>query len=316
MLQNLNSQKPIEVSNELKPISFESLEKMKTSHGDLYWKKGNGKLVKLLHSGDKLDYSKLEKFQKVTKSLYIVDVCDEEFISSGKVFLQKLVDAKNERERLLFRHQFLDFISDLYWHGNSDGSILSLIIIFKDIFYSISPEFEVEMEGHALSTLRRSSLYSTLVTLTAICSGYTHGSFLTDLYNVSFFNDFSCARSLSKHEDIEHSKKSLKEFEQSNFYKLKNKSLSRLITYHHEDFRGRGENIGLIFDELNKLERISIYIEQSISYEEFAFSANDGKSFINELFKINDEDSFQLKRFKEEIRGEFLDLPPKEAKAS
>ncbi|WP_372654043.1 hypothetical protein [Halobacteriovorax sp.] len=316
MLQNLNSQSPTVVSDELKPISFESLEKMKTSLGDLYWKKGNGKLVKLLHSGDRLDFSKLEKFQKVTKFLYMIDVCDEEFIASGKRFLQKLVDATSERERLLFRHQFLDFISDIYWRGDSDGSILNLITIFKDVFYKISPEFESEMEERALSILRRSSLYSTLVTLTALCSGYTHGDFLTDVYNISFFNDFSCARGLSTHDDSVHVKKSLEEFEHSTFYKLKHKSLSRLITFHHEDFRGRGKSIGLIFDELNKLERISIFIEQSLTYEESGFNSNDGKKFISDLFEIKDEDSFQLKRFKNEIREEFVEFSQKEVKAS
>lgn len=316
MLENLNSQKSTETDSELKPISFETLEKMKTSHGDLYWKKGNGKLVKLLHSGDYLDFSKLIKFQKVTKTLFINEVCDDEFISIGKNFLQKMVDATNERDRLLFRHQFLDYILDVYWLGKVDGSILNLIIIFKDIFYQISPEFEVEMEDHSLSTFRRSSLYSTLVTLSALCAGYTHGEFLEDVYNISFFNDFSCARNVVAHKDLTHANKSLEEFEQSKFYKLKHKSLSRLIKFHHEDFRGNGKNVGLIFDEINKLERISIFIEQSISYEESGFTKNDGKKFISDLFEIKDEDSFQLKRFKEEVRGEFLEMSKKEAKAS
>ncbi len=317
MFKNLDSSRSSTGTiGELKPISFIDLEKMKTSHGDLYWKKSDGKLVKLLHCGDYLDFSKLEKFQKITEHLFINEVCSEDFIAEAKDLLSKLLVSTNERERLSYRDSLLKHILPTYWNGDLDGSLLSLVIIFKDIFYRISPKFEEEMDQHALSTLRRASLFSSLVTLLALSVGYTHGSFLTDIYNISFFNDYSYAKNSYKVDDLDHISESLTAYEKSEYYQLSNKHLSRLIKFHHEEFEGNGKGIGLNFNELSELEKISIFIERTLPYSEFEFSSNDGVEFLKGIFKENKEDDSFVKSFKESIRDIFLDVIDQEQIAS
>ena len=316
MLNNSDSpNQSVELGVELKPISFIELEKMKTSRGDLYWKKGNNKLVKLLHSGDYLDFSKLEKFKKVTEHLYISEICDEDFIARGGELLSRLLATQNERERLSLRGEFLEHISLIYWDGDRDGSLLSLAIIFKDSFYNISPEFEEVMDRNALSILRRASLYSSLVTLFALALGYTHGSFLSDLFNISFFNDYSYSKKLyTSGEDVSttHVTESLEAFKESKLYELRNKHLSKLITFHHEEFKGSGKLVGLNFNELSDVEKISIFVEKSLSYSEYEFSNNDGTGLLKKILgKIDEEEEF-LRSFREELVGVFLEVSSKE----
>ena len=320
MLNNSDSPNQLtELDGELKPISFIELEKMKTSHGDLYWKKGNNKLVKLLHSGDYLDFSKIEKFKKVTEHLYISQLCDESFIARGKELLGSLLATPDERVRLSLRAEFLEHISPVYWDGDRDGSLLSLAIIFKESFYKISPEFEEEMDRHALSILRRAGLYSSIVTLFALCLGYTHGSFLRDLFNISFFNDYSYSKKIygdSDNVNPSHATESLEAFKDSKLYDLKNKNLSKLIKFHHEEFKGNGELVGLNFNELSDVEKISIFVEKSLSYSEYEFSKNDGTGLLKKVLEEGKEEGLFVKSFKAELISIFLEIENKGQAAS
>lgn len=304
MLKNLDSQDGCELT----PISFEKLEKLQTSYGDLYWKKESGKLVKILHCGDYLDFPKLEKFKKVTQNLYISSVSNELLVKEGTSIIISLLKSDDERERLELRESFIELIAPTYWLGEESGSALDLVMIFKNAFYKISPEFEVEMNNKALGTLRRSSLYATIVTISSIVAGYTHGEFLEDVYNICYFNDYS--HSLESYSSLnskskEHAEASLKVFKERELYIPKNKFLSRLITYHNEKLEGGGEIHNINISELNDLEKIVIYLESEISENEYEFTSNDGNKIFYNLFSVNEHDSFYVKKLKESICKEF-----------
>jgi hypothetical protein len=289
----------------LKPISFSELRDMKISCGDLYWKKANGKFVKVHNCGDHTS-SKLDRYKKVTAHLFIDLICNEEFINKGSSIISKILISLDEAERLRLRDEFLALVQPVFWEGRESGSILDLIMIFKRTLYGIDHSFEEVMEANAFTYHRRSVLSATLITIFAICSGYTHGDFLKDLFNICHFFDYSLSEKESSVEDISHIKQSRKLLIESNFYSPKNMNLSRLIEFHHELLNEQGPVLGLNSEEIGDLERIIIWIENTLPFSIEEFSKNDGNSFLKKIVNgAENQEAFIDLAFKEKLLALF-----------
>ena len=150
-------------------IGFSELKDMKISYGDLYWKKSNGSYTKILNAGSVVDFSKIEKFQKVSKNLYFDYKCNKFFVDQGREILNSLISSSDEIERRQCREKIISHLYPVYWSGESKGSVLDLILIFELAFSELPPEFINEMDFCAQSFLQRSSLCSTLITFCSIC---------------------------------------------------------------------------------------------------------------------------------------------------
>ncbi|WP_417335382.1 hypothetical protein [Halobacteriovorax marinus] len=303
---------------ELKPITFENLEKMKTSSGDLYWKKGDGKLIKLLHSGDIVEFSKLKRFQKVTDHLFINEYTESEFIERGLEILNQLKVEESELARLNLREELKELILPIFWRGESSASLLNLVILFNSAFYDIAPSFAEDMDEKAFSLHRRASLYASLMALTSYMCGYTHFSLLKDIYNISFFNDFSFSKREYKseeHIEIDHSENSFEDFQESGYYNLTNKQLSKLIKFHHESFSGEGRSYQLNINELSELEKISIFLESTLSRGEYEYTRGDGDKFLWNLLTAQENENEVMASFRDYLFQKFNDNSTKEEAA-
>ncbi|OUR96136.1 hypothetical protein A9Q84_07175 [Halobacteriovorax marinus] len=267
----------------LETISFSELKDMQISYGDLYWKKANGKFVKVLICGDQVDFSKLAKFEKVTPHLFIHSVCNKSFVKKGVEIISRLLSSIDEIERLRLRDQFILHLGPVFWKGDEQDSILSLVLIFQNSLYDIQNSFEEEMESNAFLYHKRSVLSSTLITLFAMASGYTHGDFLKDLFNVCHFFDYSLSKGELSVEEPKHIEQSRKLFIESKFYIPKNKNLSKLIEFHHELLNESGAFIGSNLEEIGDLERIVIWIENILPFVIEEFSSEDGQGYLNKI---------------------------------
>lgn len=286
----------------LKAISFLELRDMKISLGDLYWKKSSGKFVKVLNCGDYTLTSRIEKFEKVTPNLFIDRVCNEDFIKKGSEIISNILNSVDEVQRLSLRDQFISHIRPVFWQGNESGSVLDLIKVFQNALYNIDRSFEEEMEANAFVYHRRSILSATLITLLAICSGYTHGDFLKDLYNICHFFDYSLAKEGNDLENPKHIRKSRELLIDSKLYSPRNVNLSRLIEFHHELLNEQGSILKLNTEEIGDLERIIIWVENVLPYSIEEYRKDDGRSFLNKIINVSEhQEAFIDVTFKEKL---------------
>jgi hypothetical protein len=284
-------------------ISFEELKDMKISYGDLYWKKSSGSFTKILNAGSVVDFSKIEKFQKVTSTLFFDYKCNKVFVDQGREVLRSLLNAIDEIERRHFREQLISHVFPVFWEGSSKGSVLDLILIFELSFNELPSEFINEMDHCAATFFQRSALSSTLITFISMCLGYTHGSFLKDLYNTCFYFDFSYAftgfssldlesieearKSHSSSENIASDvKKSLEMFN----YKPKHSRLTKLIKFHHELLNGEGSVVKLNQEEIGDLEKVVIWIENLIPFGKDNYFIEDGEEYLKKILISNQSD--------------------------
>ena len=284
-------------------ISFSELKDMKISYGDLYWKKSSGSYTKILNAGSLVDFSKIDKFQKVSKHLYFDYKCNKVFVDQGRKILSSLISSTDEIERRKFREDIISHLYPVFWLGESRGTILDLILIFELSFSELPSDFINEMDINAQSFFQRSALCSTLITISSICLGYTHGEFIKDLYNTCYYFDFSYAdtgfssidldrieESRKNHLNLENQageiKKSLEMFN----YKPKHSRLSKLIKYHHELLSGEGSLVKSNQEEIGDLEKIVIWIENIVPFNKDNYLNESGDSFLQNMFKNSEKD--------------------------
>ncbi|WP_127716535.1 hypothetical protein [Halobacteriovorax sp. HLS] len=303
-------------STTLTEISFSELKDIKLSYGDLYWKKKDGKCIRLLNVGEIVDINKLAKFEKVTAFLYLDLKCNRSYIEQGVKILTSILNSTDEKERLELRRSFLSHLYPLYWSGENEGVLLDLVMIFQNTFYSLDEYFGREMDAKALSFYQRSCLVSTLITLSALVCGYTHGAFLKDLYNTCYFFDYSYAITdhssleLEKIEnarvnhlpfghEIEMVRKSIESFN----YKYSHTNLSNLIRFHHEFLNGEGLVIGSNQEEIGELEKLVIFIEASVEFNKTDYLTRDARGFLKKLFCELEYDECVIEESLKELLG-------------
>lgn len=295
-------------------ISFAEVKDMKISYGDLYWKKSSGSYTKIINAGDTVDFYRVEKFQKVTKSLFIDNKCNKTFIEQGREILNSLLESNDEIERRSCRERLISHVYSVFWSGESKGNLLDFVLIFELSFNGLPDEYVKEMDARAMTFFQRSALCSSLITFSSICLGYTHGSFLKDLYNTCFYFDFSFAHtgfstidlknlesSRENHDEMDiHSVDVKKSIDMFN-YRPKHSRLSKLIGFHHELLNGSGEYIHSNQEEIGDLEKIVIWIEHLIPFGKDNYFIKNGEKYLHNLFNSETDLKIVEQDFKDKI---------------
>jgi hypothetical protein len=284
-------------------ITFDQLREMTISHGDLYWKKASGKFTKVLNSGERVEFEKLAKFEKVTTCLFIDSKTNLSFVEKGAELLKNLVNETDEIRRIEIKEEFLAHIYSVFWAGQEEGTIFDFVLIFKNAFYNLNSDFSEAMDSRAFMFYQRSALTSALNTTLAICSGYTNGLLLKDLYNTCYYFDYSYAlnefssldierleEQRSSHENLQSEGSRVDEAFKSYDYKYEHSNLSHLISYHHERLSGNGSIIKSNQDEIGDLEKIVIFVDSIISFAKDDYFYESGKSFIKNILEVNEVD--------------------------
>jgi len=317
-------------TEDLVELNFEVLSSMKIAKGDIFWKKKSGKLIPLCFIGDRIDHDYISKFQKMTNVLWMKVVGNSNLVDEGVTLLKKITEASDDEQRFKVRDEFFNYLKPHFWSEEGKGNLVDFVTIFQEVFYDLSDEQEHFLENKSLVIFKRSYLCAASTTALAMCLGYVDFDFLKDLYQVNFYMDVGIEKSQfttstmnvlekervfpgARNENLsdaekevveQHAFQSISKLEGEATYNFNNKSIKRLIKFHHERLLGDGFPLGLNSDELSDLEKIIIMVFQNITYDELSFTENDGSMFLKNF--IGDADQGECEaRLEQQIKNVF-----------
>ncbi|MCK5074431.1 MAG: hypothetical protein KAQ98_13455 [Bacteriovoracaceae bacterium] len=317
-------------------ISHGELAKYRFAPGDVYWVKMNGKLVRLLTVGDYIDREFIQKFTSGNMSLMLDRIINEDYLNDGISILEGMRKGRSIKERASSRTEFIDWLNDVFWSGEKEGSLIDLIILGEKVFFAFEDEFAEKLVSGNTEFFTRSALMGILNVIFAINMGYMDDKLLCDIYNLPFLVDyfmhvdgyaFDLIRALEMERKSSGNGREWLEFkgdkmaEHNMFFEHPDKSarlvledckkyfhseeMVSLIEKHHERMDGSGFPEGIYESELSDLETLFISVNQAISFKlEFVFG--DGKKYLKNIIAAMDEDENEI--FSARIRSVFENI--------
>ena len=320
------------IEDELKSITVENLVGHILSPGDVYWIKANKTKVKLINSGQIIDKKFLEKFSDKKNSLQI----HYKFSSSQKqreVIENLFFKLKNEQFEMNNVGYVKRILKGIFPTGATEYSFVDLISIGHKCFYEFDDNATDLLVETDVKLFQRSSILSIYAVILSMMSGYFDYKFLKDIYHICYLFDFSFsqdkmsyyqAEALEKErlkgngrsflegkngeyeEFIKHPETSYKIVKRKFLKFFSNKQLVNIIKIHHEKIDGSGFPSQNNEEDFIDLERILIFLNESLSYEYSCFEKETGIDYLEKSI-LNGEGQLYLSPRIEKIIKESLE---------
>jgi len=318
----------------LSQINFEQLADFYFSPADVYIILPKGKKMKIISAGSPVDLELLNKYQG--RPLLVERVTDYLNVERGKTLWTEFKMNWQTLERNYFRDKILLWFKNLYWDGNSDGSLLDLMSIGETTLYRFDEEATKFLKNMDIDLFVRNCLVGSINAALAMAMGYTDYDFLSDIYHISFLvnlpvsqmKNFAMNQALEKERQaagggavylkamgLESMALDFEKniFNQSDFAKdipavllhvIADKGLLNHLRIVHERIGGQGRPKKLSEFYLSDLENILIMTQMIFPYAASGFKKNDGKGFIKkacENLKAQKQLSLRMEKMLEHI---------------
>lgn len=302
--------------SELEIIKFDELLKFNMCPGYLFYVTSEtGKPFLLLNPGDVVESEFVEKYQnRGMRSFYILKVVNNQNLREFSDHLLGLKDLKLEWEKINAKNKILKLVSDLYWNGNKNGTVLDFILATNTVFFKLEEVHILQMKKASHQLFTRSLVMGALGVIFALADGVMDFEVLSDVYHSCFLLDygmmddnfsFFMTEALEKEvtepgagvkylKGFNLNNGDLKRFEEHGkvgafrvaqecegvFF---DQSMYSLIKYHHEKNDGTGFPYNMKGSELRSIYTIPCVIDHLISTKIIKFNENDGKSWLKNI---------------------------------
>jgi hypothetical protein len=282
------------------------IQSMIIAPGDIYWVRALGKRVLIARAGQVLDTKILKKFEGKDVKLELeedlsIPIEDRDLLITKFSLLK---EEKLEMNRVALVRDILEIVFIKY---NRQISFSDLVRVGIESFYQFDFEVTEALTNIDVRLFQRSAIVGIYAVLLAMTAGYFDYRFLKDIYHISYFFDcyfsieqvsYYITEALEKERCAGEGKQFLrgKEVELENFEKhpeesfriakrkfkkfIEHKEMFQIIRMHHEKIDGSGFTSGLNDEDFNDIERILIFLSESLPFKELSFSADEGKDFL------------------------------------
>ncbi len=294
----------------MREINSLDIQQMILAPGDIFWLRSGGKKIKIARSGQVIDSKIIDKFTGKDFSFEL----DEYFSLPTSVRetlvsdFNKLKLEKLEMNRVALVKKILGTVFVEY-HGQV--AFVDFMFIGLESFYNLDTSVTEELANIDVRLFQRSAIFATYAVLLAMSVGYLDYFFLQDIYHVCFFFDcnfsleqvsYFVLEALEKERQEGQGKSFLqakgKKLDLETFYNhpeesfrlakkkfkkfINNKEIFQLIRLHHEKIDGSGFGRKLNDEDFTDIERLLIFINESLPFVDVELSADKGKNFLNE----------------------------------
>ena len=274
--------------------------------GDIYWLRASGRKIQIARAGQVIDSKIIKKFENKDFEFDL----DETFSLPDEVrntLIDKFQLLKIEKLEMNRVSLAKEIITILFIEHAGKVAFSDLVFIGLESFYKLDVDVTEELTNIDVRIFQRSSVLGIYSVLVAMMTGYLEYEFLQDIYHLCFFFDcyfsleqvsYYITEALEKERQAGQGKQFLQERakELENFEKhpeesfglakrkykrfINNKEVFQLIRLHHEKIDGSGFAHGHNDEDFTDIERIIIFLSESMPYGEVDFSKDKGKDFL------------------------------------
>lgn len=320
-------------------LSSSDIQRMVIAPGDIYWPRSLGKRICIARAGQVLDAKFLKKFEDKDISLEL-----EEHFSlpheQRELIVSKFKLLKEEKLEMNRVALVRDILETIFIEYGREVAFVDLVKIGIDSFYSFDLEVTEALNSIDVRLFQRSAIVGIYAVLLCMTVGYFDYRFLKDVYHISYFFDcyfsieqvsYYITEALEKERLSGGGKNYLqgRESELENFEKhpeesfriakrkfknfIEHKEMFQIIRMHHEKIDGTGFMSGLNDEDFNDVERILIFLSESLSYKELSFTQEEGKDFLMQNIIAGKGKMYLSPRIAKIIEATFSTLESKES---
>ncbi|MFZ4712489.1 MAG: hypothetical protein ACOYL6_02145 [Bacteriovoracaceae bacterium] len=306
--------------DELEIINFDDLLKYNISPGFIFYISNETKKpFLLLNPGDVVENEFIEKYQnRGMRSFFILKIVKEDNVRELMNLFLSIKEIKYDWERDKAKIKILSHVSNIYWHGNKEGSVLDLVLALNNIFYRLDESMMEQIKVVSHIAFTRSLLMGTIGVIAALCDDINDFELLSDIYHACFLldygmmdDDYSYVLGQTMEEERIHPGQGMSFIERSalnktdvakfkvhtelSIHRIQTEckklffkpEMIKLIGFHHELNNGTGFPKGLIGSELRTLQTIPIFADHIIPNATIKFREKDGAGWFKDLYENN-----------------------------
>lgn len=307
------------------------------SPGDVFFTFKSGKSIKLLRAGSPVDPIKMKRYLSSPGLVSFEKIINSENVARTQELWLGLRNEKEFQKVPLIRNKILYWFKKVYWDGSLKGSLLDLVNIGEQVFYSLPPQIESVIKTKCFELFTRGALMGTLGATLCLAMGYVEFPFLRDFYHLCMLLDLRLHEkmSFSLYEAMEKGRVDYQEginyLEnlalplETQLYKgheqisgkisklFADPSVANLITRHHERIDGTGFPKRLSEEEMSDVECVLVFLDALLPIQEINFTSNDGMGFLKKAMQENGlKDKILANRLEKMIEHIFATLSDEE----
>lgn len=294
------------IGDNLRRITSLDIQQMILAPGDIFWLRASGRKIKIAKAGQVIDSKIIQKFEGRDFEFDL----DESFSLPEEVrqsLVEKFKKLKLEKLEMNRVNLVKEIITVLFVDYAGKVAFSDLIFIGLESFYGLDVEVTEELTNIDVRIFQRSSVLGIYSVLVAMITGYFEYEFLQDIYHLCFFFDcyfsleqvsYYVTEALEKERQsgqgksyLQEKVKELEDFEkhpEESFklakrkYKrfMNNKEVFQLIRLHHEKIDGSGFSNGYNDEDFTDIERIIIFLSESLPFGDLDLDKDKGKDFL------------------------------------
>lgn len=278
--------------------------------GRIIWTKQSGKEIVLCHPGQIVERKKILEYLEKDMSLSYISLANWEIVDKlEEVWIRFEEESKNKihafEDLVTSREEILKILKPVFWNGDGEESLLSLVCAFEKIFFGVSFDIEKDWIDESHLFFERGALMGTVFTIYGLCLGYMDFQFLKKLYLSGFLLDRlteSKEHSSLYFDELDRNRKEGTGTLQDTDLSYGNDNIQmifkgpfwkNLIKRNHEKLDGTGK-VGLWEGEMGDLEIGLLTLNSFVEYKHFEYSKLDGSLILKSIFMGNTSERIQF----------------------
>jgi hypothetical protein len=301
-----NSQKVFDETiplNKLIKKNADTIFSLKISPDHLFYVFKNTKSILVHRAGDLLIGQDLDKYFSEEKPfLYAYQIVNAEHQLIFKKLFAYFSLEHDENQRHLARIKYLQYVCDIYWSGEKEGSLLDFSYAHFSMFCDLEDEILTKIRDKSILLFNRALMISSWATCLAIAGGVCDLEYLKKFYTTSFLIDFGLVDP-----ELSFDMLTALEFDRcipgkGERYLAKSNFLVHFHNIRERSYQKSKNLMGVdqvllktiaVLSNYSKLniswfngpESILLFLNSTIPYKEIGFLSGDGQFFLKDLLE-------------------------------